>query len=165
MPQSAPVVRGETNGNATSRQCGGMRELLLPPGRGKAGMGVECRHSAGRVSTPSPTRLADRAKPKAWPSGRRVGSTGPKHVRPQPLPGGGSQNIGRADFGGQTAFHNAKRFVSHGNVDLLLSQLSQFGGAGDVGALRQYQLPNGSVRGASPTRNCARKPSSISLAT
>ena len=62
------------------------RELLLPPGRGKAGMGVECRHSAGQVSTPSPAL---------------------------PLPGGGSQNIGRTDFGGQASFHNAKGFVSH----------------------------------------------------
>ena len=49
-------------------------------------MGVECRHSGGLVSTPSPTL---------------------------PLPGGGSQNIGRAAFGAQVAFHNAKRFVSH----------------------------------------------------
>ena len=74
-----------------------------------AGMGVECKHSAGLLSTPSPTRLADRAKPKAWPSGRRVGSTGPKHVRPQPMPGEGGPNIGYAEFGRQTTFHNAKR--------------------------------------------------------
>ena len=72
--------------SATGGQHGGRRELLLPPGRGKAGMGVECRHTAGLVSTPSPTL---------------------------PLPGGGSQNIGRADLGGQAASHNAKRFVSH----------------------------------------------------
>ena len=48
----------------------------------------------GSVSTPSPARLADRAKPEAWPSGRRVGSTGPNHVRPLPLPGGGSDSLG-----------------------------------------------------------------------
>ena len=63
---------------------------LLPPGRGKAGMGVECRHCAGQVSTPSPARLADRAEPEARLGSRRVGSTGPKHVQPPPLPGGGS---------------------------------------------------------------------------
>ena len=64
-------VRGETNGIATGRHCDGKREMLLPPGRGKAGMGVECRHSAGQVSTPTPTL---------------------------PLPGVGGQNIGRAEF-------------------------------------------------------------------
>ena len=100
---------------ATSRQCGGKREMLLPPGRGggrtcvgpvdptrlppsracgsarsarQAGMGVERRHSGGLVSTPSPTL---------------------------PLPGGGSQNIDRADFGDQATLHIAKGFVSHEN--------------------------------------------------
>ena len=103
--------REETTG-AASWRGGGRRDLHLPPGRGKAGMGVECRHSAGQVSTPSPARPADRAKPKAWPSDRRVGPTGPKHVRPQPLPGGGSQNFGRENIRRQVNFHNAKRFVS-----------------------------------------------------
>ena len=111
-PGGARCSRRNIRG-ATSRQCGGKREMLLPPGWGggrtclgpvdptrlppsrasgsarsarQAGMGVECRHSGGLVSTPSPTL---------------------------PLPGGGSQNIGRADYGRLPPFHNAKRFVSH----------------------------------------------------
>ena len=61
----------EAIGGATGRQGGSEPELLLPPGRGKAGMGVESRHTAGGVSTPSPTL---------------------------PLPGGGSQIFARADI-------------------------------------------------------------------
>ena len=79
-----PVVRGEAIGAARQRGRGA-RKLLLPPGRGKAGMGVERRHSTGQVSTPSPAL---------------------------PLPGGGSQNLGRAAFGAWAAFHSAKRFAT-----------------------------------------------------
>ena len=79
------------------------------PGREKAGMGVECRHSADQVSTPSPARPRRRlhaaptcqARASAWRMSGLV-----------PLPGGGSQNIGRAAFGAQVAFHNAKHNVS-----------------------------------------------------
>ena len=49
-------------------------------------MGVERRHSADIVSTPSPTL---------------------------PLPGGGSQNIGCADYRGLAQFHNPNLFVFH----------------------------------------------------
>ena len=86
-----PVVRGETIG-AARRRGRGARKLLLPPGRGKAGMGVERRHSTGQVSTPSPAL---------------------------PLPGGGSQNLGREDFGLLAKFHNAKLLVSHGRPTAL----------------------------------------------
>ena len=69
----------------------------------------------------------------AWPSGRRVGSTGPKHVRPQPLPGGGGQTFGCSEFGHQTTFHNVGRFVSH---EANGSQLREITRLIEAGAIR-----------------------------
>ena len=53
-----------------------------------AGEGVETCPALCLHSTPIPACLADRAEPEARLGGRRVGSTGPKHVRPPPQPGG-----------------------------------------------------------------------------
>ena len=82
-------------GRGGGRTClGPVDPTRLPPSRApgsarsarQAGMGVECWHSAGEVSTPTPTL---------------------------PLPGGGSQKIGRTDFGGgQAKFRIAKGLVS-----------------------------------------------------
>ena len=65
--------------------------LAPAPGQGEGWGGG--RNLAGAVpefDPPIPACLADRAEPKARLGGRRLGSTGPKHVLPPPLPGEGT---------------------------------------------------------------------------
>ena len=141
LTPKSPVVRGEMTEAFRTREVAGTAV-------------ARAAKRTGRQTCWSP-----RLEEGAWPSGRRVGSTGPKHVRPQPLPGGGGggRSICCAGFGGRAAFHNAKRIVSRehrrdGTAAPLpqpvhLAACMRFGLARHAPALRASACPGSSPPG------------------